>query len=215
MKRGRFITFEGGEGAGKSTQVGLLVSALEERGIAVLRTREPGGAPGAEAIRDLLVSGEPDRWTPMTEALLHYAQRADHVARAIEPALAAGTWVVCDRFMDSTMAYQGYGHRLGRAPILGLQKMVLGKLKPDLTLVFDLPVDAGMARARARGGADRYERMGEAFHARVRAGFKDIARREPRRCVVVRAGGTIEATWKLVIRALNPRLNLDLAPFRA
>jgi dTMP kinase len=214
--RGRFITLEGGEGAGKSTQIRRLAARLESAGIAVLVTREPGGAPAAEDVRRLLVEGDPGRWQPITEALLHYAARAEHVARTIRPALAAGTWVVCDRFADSTMAYQGYGHRLGRAPVLALDRVVLAGFKPDLTLVLDLPVAAGLARARIRGSgrsqqsdpADRYERMGRSFHERVRRGFHDIVRREPRRCVLVPAQGEPEAVTSRLWRALAQRFKL-------
>ncbi len=206
--RGRFITLEGGEGAGKSTQIRRLAEKLESAGIAVLVTREPGGAPAAEEIRRLLVEGEPGRWHPISEALLHYTARAEHVARTIRPALAAGTWVVCDRFADSTMAYQGYGHRLGRAPILALNRVVLGAFKPDLTLVLDLPVPAGLARASARGGADRYERMGRDFHERVRRGFRDIARREAKRCVLLSAQGEPDAVASRLWRALAQRFKL-------
>jgi dTMP kinase len=206
--RGRFITLEGGEGAGKSTQIRGLAARLEQAGIAVLTTREPGGAPEAEDVRRLLVEGEPGRWQPVSEALLHYAARAEHVARTIRPTLDAGTWVVCDRFADSTMAYQGYGHRLGRAAIQALDRVVLGGFKPDLTLILDLPVAAGLARAGARGGADRYERMGRAFHERVRRGFRDIARREKRRCVLVSAQGEPDAVQSRLWRALAQRFKL-------
>lgn len=152
MSRGRFITLEGGEGAGKSTQIALLAKQLQDRGIDVQTTREPGGSPGAEAIRGLLVTGAPDRWDAMTEALLHYAARRDHVRVAIEPALARGTWVLCDRFADSTMAYQGYGHDLGRDVIDRLHALVLGPLQPDLTLILDLDETTGLTRAVARSG---------------------------------------------------------------
>jgi dTMP kinase len=207
-QRGRFITLEGGEGAGKSTQIRRLAEQLERAGIAVLTTREPGGAAAAEEVRRLLVEGEPGRWQPVSEALLHYAARAEHVARTIRPALDAGTWVVCDRFADSTMAYQGYGHCLGRAAILALDRVVLRGFKPDLTLVLDLPVAAGLARAAGRGGADRYERMGRAFHERVRRGFRDIVRRAPRRCVLVSAAGEPEVVASRLWRALAQRFKL-------
>lgn len=209
-QRGRFITFEGGEGAGKSTQIGRLAEALAAAGIAVLVTREPGGAPGAEEIRTLLVTGEPGRWQKISEVLLHFAARAEHLAHTVLPALNAGTWVLCDRFADSTMAYQGYGHRLGRTPVLTLNRLVLGPLVPDLTLILDLPVKAGLARAAGRGGADRYERMGLAFHERVRRGFRDIARREPRRCALLRADGPIEAVAAAVRRSVAARFRLPL-----
>jgi dTMP kinase len=207
--RGRFITLEGGEGAGKSTQIRRLAERLERAGIAVLATREPGGAAAAEEVRRLLVEGEPGRWQPVSEALLHYAARAEHVARTIRPALAAGTWVLCDRFADSTMAYQGYGHRLGRAAILALDRVVLGGFKPDLTLVLDLPVTAGLARAAQRpGAADRYERMGRAFHERVRRGFRDIVRRAPRRCLLISAQGEPDLVATRLWRALAQRFKL-------
>ncbi|MBM3526371.1 MAG: dTMP kinase, partial [Alphaproteobacteria bacterium] len=144
-RRGRFVTFEGGEGGGKSTQIRQLAAWLAERGVAVTTTREPGGTEGGERIRALLVAGDVGAWKPMTEALLHYAARAEHVERVIAPALAAGRWVLCDRFADSTMAYQAYGHGLGRARIARLHAAVLGRFKPDLTFVFDIPVDRGLA----------------------------------------------------------------------
>ena len=186
--RGRFVTFEGGEGAGKSTQVRLLAQWLEQRGLVVRTTREPGGTPGAERIRSLLVEGEAADWTPMTEALLNYAARREHVARVIAPALAQGQWVLCDRFADSTMAYQGFGHGLGRKPVEALHRTAIGRLAPDLTIVLDIPVREGLARAAVRRGReDRYENMALEFHERVRRGFRAIARREPRRCVVLDA----------------------------
>lgn len=208
--RGRFITFEGGEGAGKSTQIRRLAEALTAADIPVLVTREPGGAPGAEEIRALLVTGAPGRWQKISEMLLHFAARAEHVAHTVLPALNAGTWVLCDRFADSTMAYQGYGHQLGRAPVLTLTRLVLGRLKPDLTLILDLPVKAGLARAAGRGGADRYERMGLAFHERARRGFRDIARREPRRCSVLRADGAIDAVAAQIRQRVAARFRVAL-----
>jgi dTMP kinase len=147
---GRFITFEGGEGAGKSTHVRLLAEALRAAGLSVVETREPGGSPGAEEIRELLVHGAVARWDPMSEALLHFAARRDHVTRVIAPALAAGDWVLSDRFADSTMAYQGYGHRLGREVIEQLYALAVGDLAPELTVILDLPVEDGLARAGSR-----------------------------------------------------------------
>lgn len=207
MAPGRFITLEGGEGAGKSTQARALTVALAARGLPVLATREPGGAPGAEDIRALLVEGEPGRWDGLTEALLHFAARRAHVVAAIRPALRSGCWVVCDRFADSTMAYQGYGHGLGRPAIETLAALTLEELAPDLTLVFDLPVADGLARADGRAGAEtRYERMDREFHERVRAGFLDIASREPGRCVVVDATAPVQAVTAVVLRAVDARL---------
>ncbi len=207
--RGRFITFEGGEGAGKSTQIGLLASWLATRGLAVKTTREPGGTEGAERIRKLLVEGDVGAWTPMTEALLHYAARREHVVRVVEPALAAGEWVICDRFADSTMAYQGFGHRLGRTPIAALHRTAIGRFKPDLTLILDIPVTEGLSRAARRRGAEtRYENMAIEFHTRVRRGFRAIARAEPRRCVLLDARAGIEAMQRQIRDAVAHRLRL-------
>ncbi|MEE8444729.1 MAG: dTMP kinase [Alphaproteobacteria bacterium] len=193
MPRGRFITLEGGEGAGKSTQITRLAEALRGSGRDVLLTREPGGSPGAECIRELLVTGDTDRWDGMTEALLHFAARRDHLVRTVYPALEKGIWVLSDRFADSTMAYQGYGHGLGRDAIERLYQVAVGDFKPDLTLILDLPVEQGLSRTHARGtGEDRYERMDAAFHHRLRDGFLDIARRAPDRCAVIDASRGIE-----------------------
>ena len=209
MATGKFISFEGGEGSGKSTQLRRLAAALGARGIACVTTREPGGCPGAEDIRRLLVEGGVGRWRPMSEALLNYAARVEHVAQTIQPALARGEWVLSDRFADSTMAYQGYGHGLGREPIARLHQLVLGNLRPDLTLIFDIPVEEGLARARARGGnEDRYERMDKPFHARLRAGFLDIARAEPKRCAVIDALGDVETVADRVLAEVTARLDL-------
>ncbi len=203
---GRFITFEGGEGAGKSTHVARLAEALRATGKSVIETREPGGSPGAEEIRALLVHGDVGRWDPMTEALLHFAARHDHVKRVVRPALEAGDWVVCDRFADSTMAYQGYGHRLGRSPIEQLYALAVGDLEPDLTLILDLPVDVGLERAKSRGGATRYERMDKAFHERLRKGFLEIAARTPERSVVIDAAPALEEVEAAVLAAVRARL---------
>ncbi len=212
MAEARFITFEGGEGVGKSTQVALLAAALRAKGLTVVETREPGGSPGAEQIRDLLVDGPATRWLPLTEALLHSAARAEHLARTVRPALAAGQWVLCDRFTDSTLAYQGYGHELGTAPVETLRGLVAESPLPDLTLVIDLPVELGLSRAGARaGGAARYEAMGPAFHQRVREGFQAIARAEPERCAVIDGSGDPEAVHRAVCKAVSERLGLALS----
>ena len=208
MARGRFITLEGGEGSGKSTQVARLVEALKTHGIEALATREPGGTEGAELIRRLLVEGPTDRWHPLSEVLLHYAARREHLDKVIEPALAAGRWVVSDRFADSTMAYQGYGQGVGRTTVERIDRAVLGGFAPNLTIVLDMPVARGLARAHARGGADRYERMGEAFHAHLRDAFMDIARREPARCVVVDADADVETVARRVRGAVRARLGV-------
>jgi dTMP kinase len=209
MSRGRFITFEGGEGVGKSTQAGRLADALHERGIAAHCTREPGGSPGAEDIRQLLVTGETGRWDAMTEALLNFAARRDHLVTTVWPALERGTWVVSDRFADSTVAYQGYAHGLERAAIARLYALVVGNFAPDLTVILDAPVDLGLARAGARGGDDRYERMDVAFHERLRAGFLEIAQDEPGRCVVIDASADSDAVYRAVLTAVVDRFRLD------
>lgn len=207
MARGRFITFEGGEGAGKSTQLRLLADALAASGVDIVATREPGGSPGAEEIRKLLVTGEPGRWDAETEALLHFAARRDHLSRTIWPALERGAWVLSDRFADSTMAYQGYGQGLGRLRVEELYQLVVGDFAPDLTLIIDMPVETGLARAKARPGNEtRYERMGEAFHARLREAFLDIAEQEPRRCIVIDGSGDVETVAGLIRRAVRERL---------
>ncbi|WP_372398778.1 dTMP kinase [Azospirillum sp. HJ39] len=212
-KRGRFVTLEGGEGAGKSTQLRRLADSLREAlragGIDLVTTREPGGSPGAEEIRGLLVTGETGRWSPVTEALLHTAARRDHLERTVWPALEAGRWVLCDRFFDSTMAYQGYGLGLGRELVETLQRAALGGFRPDLTLILDIEVETGLRRAASRhGGEDRYERMDIGFHQRLRDGFLDIARREPERCAVIDADADPDTVEARIRDALSTRLGL-------
>ena len=210
MTRGRLITIEGGEGAGKSTQVPLLVTALEAAGIAALATREPGGSPGAEAIRRLLLEGAGERWDAAGEALLLTAARRDHVARLIEPALTRGQWVVCDRFSDSTLAYQGWGRGLPAAEIAMLHRLALGSFAPDLTVILDLPVEIGLARAAARAAADRFEGLDPAFHERVRRGFRQIAAAEPARCVLIDATADPPAVHRAILAAVAERLGVKL-----
>lgn len=208
---GKFITLEGGEGGGKSTQIARLKQALEGAGITVITTREPGGTSSGERIRGLLVEGEPGSLSPMSEALLHFAQRAEHLERVIKPALARGAWVISDRFADSTMAYQGYGHRLGRKPIEALYKLVCGSFRPNLTVILDVPVELGLERAASRRGNEtRYERMDVAFHERLRKGFRDIARREKKRCVLVDASQAIDAVTAEIRAAVTRRLKIKL-----
>ncbi len=207
----KFITFEGGEGSGKSTQVKRLADVLGVAGIDVVTTREPGGAPGAEEIRNLLVNGDVGRWTPMTEALLNYAARLEHMERTVRPALEAGKWVISDRFADSTTAYQGYGHGLDGENIARLHRLVLGDFKPDLTIILDIDLDTGLARAASRGnGEDRYERMGRDFHERLRKGFLEIAEKEPQRCAIIDGAGDIEAVAAQVCAVVTQRLGVEL-----
>jgi len=198
-----FITLEGGEAAGKSTQARLLADALVELGLPVLRTREPGGAPGAEVLRGLLLGGSQD-WSAPAETLLHFAARAEHVEKTIRPALAAGMWVVCDRFTDSTMAYQGYGQGADRAMIAALAGML--HLTPDVTLVLDVSEAVARARQARRGdAADRYEQLGFDFHASVNAAFRDIARQAPQRCALIPADGDAASVHEAAIAVLVER----------
>ena len=209
MRRGRFISFEGGEGAGKSTQARRLADRLRAIGLEVVATREPGGSPGGEAIRDLLVNGPPERWSAITETLLMYAARRDHLERVITPALERGAWVVCDRFFDSTRAYQGAGGGAPAELIAALEAAVVGEIKPDLTLILDMPVAAGLARAAGRGqGEARFESKGLEFHERLRAAFLAVARGEPERCVVLAADAGIETLTAQIWAAVDSRLGV-------
>jgi dTMP kinase len=191
---GMFITFEGGEGTGKSTQIKLLANLLEGQGKEVVLTREPGGTAEAEALRNLLVTGETNRWSSEAEALLNYAARDSHLSRIIRPALSAGKNVLCDRFMDSTRAYQGFAGNCSLALLDTLEATVVGATRPNLTLIFDLDPAVGLARAKSRGphGEDRYERKGLDFHKRLRNGFLQIAESDPARCRLIDAHGTVE-----------------------
>jgi dTMP kinase len=206
--RARFITLEGGEGGGKSTQARRLAAWLSERGIPVLLTREPGGSAGAEAIRRVLLEGQ--GFDAVAEAMLMFAARREHVVATIRPALGAGMWVVSDRFADSTRAYQCHGQGVPGEVYRGLAELALEGLVPDLTVILDIPPQAGMARAMARGvAADRYEKLDAGFHARVRAGFLAIAAAEPARCVVLDAAQPAEAVWCRLAGAVATRLGLD------
>jgi dTMP kinase len=205
--KGRFITLEGGEGAGKSTQIARLKAWLEGRGHTVTATREPGGSPGAEMVRKLLVEGPAERWDGITEALLHFAARRDHLRSTVWPALDKGAWVVSDRFADSTLAYQGYGHGLDLDLIAQLYGLAVGDFRPDLTLMLDLPVETGLARAASRRGTEtRYESLSLDFHRRVRFGFLEIAAREPRRCAIIDATQDIDAISAAIVGAITERL---------
>jgi dTMP kinase len=203
VTRGRFITFEGGEGAGKTTQIRRLAERLPSLAPETVITREPGGSPGAELLRDLLVRGSVDRWSPTSETLILYAAREDHLQRLIRPALARGAWVLSDRFADSTRAYQGAAGGADTALIADLERAVVGADQPDLTLILDVPVELGLSRAHGRGGAEtRFEDKGVAFHNRLRDAFLAIAQNEPARCVVIDATQppdvVAEAIWTVV-----------------
>lgn len=209
MARGVFLTFEGGEGAGKTTQVRLLAEYLTEAGLGVLLTREPGGSPAAEEIRALLVTGGTDRWSPLAETLLFYAARVEHWREVIQPALNAGRIVICDRFADSTIAYQAHAGGLSLAFVQQLHALVLPGVVPDLTLILDLPVASGLARASSRPGTEtRFEAKGSAFHERLRAGFLEIARLEPRRCAVIDAARDITEVQADILSVVQQRLKL-------
>jgi dTMP kinase len=208
MARGLFITLEGGEGAGKSTQAARLATHLRAAGRSAVTTREPGGSPGAEAIRALLVTGEVERWSATTETLLMYAARFDHVERVIVPALARGEIVICDRFADSTRAYQGAGGGANLALIDALEAETRVLCWPDLTLIFDLAPDRGLERASSRPGDEtRFEAKGLAFHRRLRDAFLSIAKAEPERCRIIDAAADevdVEVTvWAAVSRCLG------------
>ncbi|WP_395685583.1 dTMP kinase [Aestuariivirga sp.] len=192
---GSFITFEGGEGAGKSTQVQILAERLRGMGRNVLVTREPGGTVAGEAIRSLLVSGDVSRWSALAEALLNNAAREQHLIEVIRPALEKGSVVLCDRFMDSTRVYQGYAGGCSQDVIDALEKAVVGETRPSRTLVFDLDPALGLARAKSRlnsAAEDRFERKGLDFHRNLRDGFKEIVRREPERCHLIDAARPVD-----------------------
>ncbi len=207
-KPGLFISFEGGEGSGKTTQIRRLEEWFRHQGRDVVVTREPGGSPGAEEIRNLLLTGDPGRWDAVTEAFLMFASRRDHVERTIRPALADGKVVLCDRFADSSVAYQGYGHGLGAEYIRNLWALAIGDFKPDLTLIFDLPIEVGLGRAGARfanvsAAEDRFERMGVEFHQRLRDGFKEISQTDADRCRMIDANSDIDTVAERMISAVK------------
>lgn len=215
MSTGKLITLEGGEGAGKSTQIKRLAKALNDSGTKTITTREPGGAPGAEEIRNLLVNGDTNRWAPMAEVLLHTAARAEHLHKTVMPGLKSGAWVISDRFSDSTMAYQGYGHGVDKKTITNIYTDAFGDFKPDLTLIIDISPDVGLSRAGIRAaevtnGEDRYERMGIKFHQRLRDGFLEIAKAEPERCVVINGELDEDGVFAEITNALSDRLGIKI-----
>jgi dTMP kinase len=209
-RRGRFITIEGGDGAGKTTQAGLLAAALERRGIAVRLTREPGGSAGGEAIRRLLLDDKTKHWDAVAEALLLVAARRDHVKTLIAPALVRGTWIVCDRFADSTIAYQGYGRGLAVEQLVALHRFALGDFAPDLTVILDVAVEIAEARAAARAAPkDRFDCLDRAFRQRLREGFRQIAEADPARCALIDAANEIETVRGAILAAAKLRLGLS------
>ena len=213
MKENFFITFEGGEGTGKSTQARLLSDFLKENGHSCVLTREPGGSAGAEEIRNLVVRGDVAKWDAMTEALLMFAARRDHLVKTVWPAMKEGKTVICDRFADSTMAYQGFGYAdkgLGQATVENLYRTVVGDFKPDLTIILDMPVEAGVERAvRRDANVNRYEKMGLDFHRNLRNAFLEIEKKEPDRCVVIDANRTIEEISEDIKAVVRARLLKD------
>jgi dTMP kinase len=209
MTRGRLITFEGGEGAGKSTQIERLAAVLSAAGVKVTVSREPGGTVGAEAIRELLLNGPPERWLPLGETLLLLAARLDHVERRIRPAMAAGLWVLCDRFSDSTRVYQGMAGTVGVELVDRLQHAAIGDLAPDLTLILDVPVEIGLTR-RGVSTANRFEHKGLTFHQQVRDGFLRLAEREPARCRVIDGARDADTVARDIRCAVEARFALDL-----
>jgi len=208
---GRFITFEGGEGSGKSTQAGILANRLTRAGRKVFATREPGGSPAAEEIRDALLSGRVWQFGPFAEALLFSVARADHIEHAIAQALAEGNWVVCDRFLDSTRAYQGATAGVPKSVINALERLTVGNLLPDITFILDIPAEQGLSRAaerRSGNAPDRFESQELMLHERVRRAFLDISEEDPERCVVIDASQpeamVAEDVWEVVLQRLSP-----------
>lgn len=208
--KGRFITFEGGEGVGKSTQIRRLATSLAGLGIETLLTREPGGSPHAEKLREVLLSGGAKHFGPFAETILFNAARDDHLAVTIRPALARGVWVLCDRFIDSTRAYQGVLGEIEPDLIRSMERVVVGNTMPELTLILDMPARDGLARARARSSViDRFEGEGLSFHEKLRTAFLAIAEFEPRRCAVIDAADTQEAVAAAILAVVKQRLHLN------
>ena len=212
-ERGKFIVFEGGEGTGKSTQARLLADALSSAGTHVVLTREPGGAPSAEALRRLLVEAPPcSGWAPLTEALLHYAARNEHIEKTIRPALRRGVWVISDRFVDSTTAYQGAGLGLGSGVLDSLRRLVINDVAPDLTIILDLDAEQAIGRAGLRATAqDRYESMDLQFHQRVRSAFLEIARHDVVRYAVIDSSPDLRQVQLAVRDIVRARLGLRMS----
>lgn len=203
-KQGKFITIEGGEGAGKSTNIGFIQTFLAERGIELISTREPGGTLYAEKIRNLLLDHEDEPLDPMAELLLIFAARAQHLSQKILPALNQGKWVLCDRFTDATYAYQGAGRALGMSPVAKLENLVQGNLRPDLTLILDLPVKLGMERVADRGEIDRFESEQREFFESIRQAYLDLAKSSPERYAVIDTSNPLEQVQADIALVLEP-----------
>jgi dTMP kinase len=213
--RGRFITFEGGEGSGKSTQVATLVKRLTSLGVAVMATREPGGSPGAEAVRHVLLSGAAKPLGAHAEAILFAAARDDHVRQTIRPALERGRWVISDRFADSTRVYQGILSNVDARLIARLERLTVGETRPDLTFVLDVPAEIGLdraARRRGNGAGDRFEAEALDFHKKLREAYLELAGREPQRCAVIDAAAAPDTVADAVWAVVNARLHPAEAP---
>ena len=213
--RGRFITFEGGEGSGKSTQVATLLKRLTSLGLTVMATREPGGSPGAEAVRHVLLSGAAKPLGAHAEAILFAAARADHLSQTIRPALERGKWVISDRFADSTRVYQGVLSNVDARIIARLERLTVGETRPDLTLVLDVPAEIGLdraARRRGNGAGDRFEAEALDFHKKLREAYLDLAGREPDRCAVIDAAATPDTVADAIWAVVNARLHPAEAP---
>ncbi|MFC1659246.1 dTMP kinase [Pseudomonadota bacterium] len=206
-KKGLFITIEGIEGGGKSTQTKLLADYLENKGYEVVNTREPGGSEGAESIRELLINGSVDKWDGITELLLMFAARRDHVEKKIKPALLRGKIVICDRFYDSSYAYQGHGHNMDLAKIDKIKEVTVGNFKPDLTFVLDLDVREGINRKQNQNEKNRFEDMNYGFHERVRAGFLEICKKENERCMIINSQkNSIDEIHNIIIKKIEKTL---------
>ena len=207
--RNQFITFEGGEGSGKSTQINLLHNFLIEKGKDVVSTREPGGTPSAEIIRDLLTKGDADRWSPATEALLMWAARSEHVEKLIKPSLDKGKWVLCDRFYHSTYAYQGVGHNLGIENMRIIKKIIIGEITPNLTFILDIDPVNGIGRTKNRvSNEDRFEKMNLAFHNNLRKAFIQFSKKNPKRFIVIDAELSLEKISEIISSEVQTRFQL-------
>ena len=213
--RGHFISFEGGEGSGKSTHAATLAERLTTLGLEVVLTREPGGSTGAEIIRHILLSALTKPLGAETEAILFAAARDDHVRSVIVPALQAGKWVICDRFIDSTRVYQGALGKVDERVIRSLERVTVGRVMPDLTFILDVPVTVGLARAtkrRGKGGVDRFEGEAKEFHEELRKAYRALAKAEPKRCILIDGSGTREEVSARIWSIVNSRLNPVMAP---